>query len=917
MFAFVCSMLIAAGCTTTTDSPSGETGSLNLDLVVGDDIVINEVAWTISSPGMEDMAGTINTSAPGATASVEVFGLPPGDDYLVELEATDESGEITCRGDAPFSVEVGVATDIMVMLNCKKPPTLGGVRVNGKFNICAELEKAIVSPLQTSVGNEIDLSALTSDAEGDAVTIVWSASGGEIADANANDTTYTCGEVGEQSITISVSDDEFVYCMDEWTVPVTCVEGDANLCDGVECDDTGNECTAAECDPADGQCKEEALDDGTECNGGAGQCMGGECVDNDLCEGVDCDDQNECTDDVCNPETGQCDYTPVDDGTECDGGAGMCVSGECMTAELCEGVECEDTGNECTTSTCNNQTGECDEMNVADGTECNGGSGACSNGDCIDNNLCEGVDCSSDNDCVGDGACDPASGQCIPGDNLPADTNCSGGVCDGNGACVECNDASQCPAGDQCNSASCDGNACGTTPVMDGTVCDFQGTEDGICEGGQCVEAPQCISPGDCDDGNACTLESCDGGTCVYEPLNGGSCDADGVPGTCDNGACVGLCEGVDCTSNNQCVQDGECDEQSGSCIPGANEPEGTPCDQDGGTECNGAGECISAVTACNDGATQTNTVQIGCSNGVTDAQSPFPNELSITVAEAVVSNQPFDVDASGIGAFPKFFLDAAQSTVPGGVRSAIVEGFNVTVEANNGSGQILLQADPDGIDPGLVSFCQYPKSTQCTQDSDCIVPPCNDPVLLAGVPLSEDCGAGGVCEGLGQGFADGASAQCNITAAPEFCVTDDLLVPLFAPGGVQSMTAGASGEVRFNWAVDPVTVTCPDANSRCASSGGSIPNGALILPASIYGDPVGDPGSIGLNGIRLNVAGALFVALQCSAGQDGGSCSATATQGCLFDSDCPGGETCVGIGVDDDIIMPTDPNTLPACPIN
>ena len=58
----------ASEVTTTTDSPSGETGSLDLQLVVGDDIMINEVAWTISSPGMDDMEGTINTSAPGATA---------------------------------------------------------------------------------------------------------------------------------------------------------------------------------------------------------------------------------------------------------------------------------------------------------------------------------------------------------------------------------------------------------------------------------------------------------------------------------------------------------------------------------------------------------------------------------------------------------------------------------------------------------------------------------------------------------------------------------------------------------------------------------------------------------------------------------------------------------------------------------
>ena len=221
-----------AGCSTDSGS-SEDTGSLNLNLELADGVTINEVDWTISGGDMEPMSGTIDTSAPGATASVEVFGLPPGEGYIVELEAVDESGEITCRGDAEFDVEVGVSTDVMVMLNCKRPTRLGGVRVNGKFNICAELAKVVVSPLQTSVGNDIDLSAQTIDVEGDEVTIVWSATGGSIGDSNAAQTTYTCAEVGDQAITVTVSDDDFEYCMDSWSVRVTCVLGDGgDLCEG-------------------------------------------------------------------------------------------------------------------------------------------------------------------------------------------------------------------------------------------------------------------------------------------------------------------------------------------------------------------------------------------------------------------------------------------------------------------------------------------------------------------------------------------------------------------------------------------------------------------------------------------------------------------------------------------------------------
>ena len=362
-----------SGCASDT-TPSEQTGSLSLNLELADGVVINEVAWTISGGDMEPMSGTIDTSAPGATASVEVFGLPPGSGYLVELAATDESGQITCGGDAEFDVEVGLATDVMVFLNCKRPTRLGGVRVNGKFNICAELAKVVVSPLQTSVGNDIDLSAQTIDVEGDDVTIMWSATGGSIGDLNAAQTTYTCGEVGQQSITVTVSDDDFVYCMADWTVAVTCVEGQGDLCEGVSCEDDGNECTAEACNPSTGACDSTPVDDGTSCDGGAGVCMSGECVPNDLCEGVSCeDDGNECTTEACNPSTGACDSTPVDDGTSCDGGAGVCMSGECVPNDLCEGVTCEDDGNECTAEACDPSTGQCETSNVADGTECAGG----------------------------------------------------------------------------------------------------------------------------------------------------------------------------------------------------------------------------------------------------------------------------------------------------------------------------------------------------------------------------------------------------------------------------------------------------------------------------------------------------------------------------------------------------------------
>jgi hypothetical protein len=332
-----CSSLFALGCSSDPHQGS-DGGSLSLNLVLAGGVVINEVDYEISGNGIEPIDGTINTSAPGASASVEVFGLPPAEDYVVELEATSEDGEVTCRGSAEFDVEIGVSTDVMMMLNCKLPVDDGAVRVNGKFNICAQLHKVVVSPLQTSIGNDIDLSALGMDEEGDPITYTWTGTGGTIADANAASTTYTCGEVGEQTITITISDDNFEYCMDDWTVPVTCV--DVGLCDDVDCDD-GNECTDNDCSPVGGICINDPVEDGTECEDGGGTCASGECVGVDRCEDVDCTSGNECVEDgTCDHDSGMCidganrpPGTPCGDGRSCDGG-GNCKINTCAEVRL-------------------------------------------------------------------------------------------------------------------------------------------------------------------------------------------------------------------------------------------------------------------------------------------------------------------------------------------------------------------------------------------------------------------------------------------------------------------------------------------------------------------------------------------------------------------------------------------------------
>ncbi len=215
--------LAMAGC--TSDSGDEPTGALELNLQLAGGAQIDEVLYQITGGGMSPMGGIIDTSAPGATASVEVFGLPEGGGYLIELRAVANGGTV-CEGSAPFGVTAGRATPVAVMLNCKPQERLGSVRVNGKLNVCAQLVKVVVAPLETSVGSSIDLSMQGADAEGDFISYSWNATGGFIDDPQAAVTRYTCASVGTQTIFAAVTDDDFGSCVDTWEVEVRCGTGD-------------------------------------------------------------------------------------------------------------------------------------------------------------------------------------------------------------------------------------------------------------------------------------------------------------------------------------------------------------------------------------------------------------------------------------------------------------------------------------------------------------------------------------------------------------------------------------------------------------------------------------------------------------------------------------------------------------------
>lgn len=164
-----------------------------------------------------------------------------------------------------------------------------------------------------------------------------------------------------------------------------CMTGMCSPSPALNCDDM-DPCTIDSCDAMSGCASAPApagssCSDGDPCNGAetcdaAGTCAAG--------PPPDCDDLNPCTIDSCDA-MGGCTHADVADGTAC-GDGDVCNGEELCMAGVCAGgaaLDCDDQ-NPCTSDTCDPRAG-CASVNEAAGTACDDGD-MCTQGDECDGN---------------------------------------------------------------------------------------------------------------------------------------------------------------------------------------------------------------------------------------------------------------------------------------------------------------------------------------------------------------------------------------------------------------------------------------------------------------------------------------------------------------------------------------------------
>ncbi|RJO65534.1 MAG: choice-of-anchor D domain-containing protein [Myxococcales bacterium] len=384
-----------------------------------------------------------------------------------------------------------------------------------------------------------------------------------------------------------------------------CTENDgctgAGICQGTArtCDDD-EPCTDDQCIPDQGcvYTSDNANDcsDGNPCTSGD-HCDGGRCVPAEI--SIDCNDNNECTLDECDPEANPpCRHTAItgncEDGNICTKND-YCQSGLCLPGP----VDTCDDENSCTTDACvtpggcrnTPRTGNCEDGDPCTSGEycdyegfiykCTGGTRT----DCEDDNPCTADTCDESGDCVNAPLNGPVA-ACTDSNICTLNDGCVDGVCGyGLGGLLNCDDENPCTT-DSCHQTQGCQRVNNTDPCDDGNPC----TENDRCGTGTCRAG----TAKSCDDANPCTTDACDpeaaeGEECSSTPKTNGTTCSDGDPCTTGDRCVDGACEptgGQSCDDGNPCTIDG-CDVS------------GCTHDADIGAECQDSNPCTTGDT-CN-----------------------------------------------------------------------------------------------------------------------------------------------------------------------------------------------------------------------------------------------------------------------------------------------------------------------------
>ena len=310
----------------------------------------------------------------------------------------------------------------------------------------------------------------------------------------------------------------------------------------------------------------------------------------------------------------------------------------------------------------------------------------------------------------------------------------------------------------------------------------------------------ECCTAAKCDDGNACTVDTCNGdGTCNHAPASDGTRCAGSnkceQTYACKSGACVGS-QPIVCTASDQCHVAGTCDPVSGQCSnPAA--ADGASCND--GNACTKTDACNAGTCAGSNPVSCTSLDQCHVAGTCNPASGACSNPASADGTSCNDSNACTQTDACHGG--------SCVGTNP--VVCAAADQCHVAGTCDSTSGACSIAPAPNGV------ACN--DGNACTTTDRCTNGACGGTAYTC---APSDCQASATCDGAGgcatTNKSDGSVCTSdNLSCTNDVCAAGTCAHPIAANSCIIGGACYAAGAVNSGNACQ----SCQPATSATAWS--------------------------------------------------------------------------------------------------
>jgi hypothetical protein len=215
-------LAIAAGCGAETGAGPQTIDTVQLRLSFGGGVTLDNIAYSLSGPGIPPAHPRIGTLPVGPDDSIMATfqNLTAGTGFDVKVQGTASDSTSICKGETMFDVMSGTNAVVTIALTCS-----GIAAVSADVNVCPTIDSLSANPAEVYVGSSLQLALDAHDPDNgpSPLTAAWSATSGMLSNLSTMGATFTCTAPGTFKIGVSVTDGTPQQkCADSASLNVVC-----------------------------------------------------------------------------------------------------------------------------------------------------------------------------------------------------------------------------------------------------------------------------------------------------------------------------------------------------------------------------------------------------------------------------------------------------------------------------------------------------------------------------------------------------------------------------------------------------------------------------------------------------------------------------------------------------------------------